>query len=150
MERIRKLCKYLKTQLSPNDIAYVKSVLGMSFDEVLNKDPVGLFLILLEVYVGYLHHIVMLYDLVELFKRIGKITSHQGIELVFDLGNKYIKVGEYVAEEHMAEIRDLYFKLFASDYGLSVLRELIDKVRDPRLADRFRRFFLVKPSKGYD
>jgi len=90
----------------------------------------------------------MLYGIVKLFDRLGVKFS---VVPVFDFGGgEYVKVREYVGKERLAEVYNLYFKLFVSEKGKRILMELIDKVQDPGLANRFRRFFLVELFKGYE
>jgi len=141
ISRIRELCKSLAKEVSPEDIAYIETVLGMNFHDALDKSPVALFLLLLEAYVGYVQHLVMIHDINKMFE-IFKIEDGP----VFLSNNgKLLSVSGFVRDYSIDEISVIYRKLFVSDDGKKVLRELISLVKDPRLRNRFQRLFLGGP-----
>ena len=56
---IRRLCRYLAEVLPRDDVLYVDNVLG-GFGRALEADPVALSLLLLECFVKYDQHLVMI------------------------------------------------------------------------------------------
>jgi len=132
---IRRLCRYLVDVLPRDDVSYVDIVLG-GFDKALEADPVALFLLLLECFVKYVQHLTMIYDIGVMFKALN-------LRPVLDLGHdQSLDVLKFVDRYGLGEVYRLYKDLFRSPSGIEVLKDLISRVRDERLRERFRRFFL--------
>jgi len=138
---IRWLCRYLAEVLPRDDVLYVDIVLG-GFDRALEDDPVALFLLLLECFVKYVQHLVMIHDIGVMFKALN-------LRPVLDLGyGEPLDVLVFVDRYGLDGVYKLYKDLFRSSSGIEVLRDLISRVRDGRLRLRFRRFFLGEGRYG--
>ena len=137
LSKVRKLCRLLVEEIPPEDLVYVETILGMAFRHALDRDPIALFLTLLERYVRYVQHLVMLHDIGVMFKDLG-------IEplLLFENG-KILHIPKYINRYALGEVSELYRRLFVSTNGKEVLRVLISRVKNPRLRNRFQRFFLA-------
>ena len=138
----RVLAKILVKEIrgfAPDDINYVELILGMSLSDALERDPVAVFLLLLEVYVGYVQHVLMLKEVYDVFNELWVEPS---LSPVLDFGyGKRILLSEFMREheEEIKEVVKLYRKIFIEHRSL--LNELVYKVKDEWLRRRLEAFY---------
>ena len=140
--KIRDITKFLGKELPRRTLEYIEALLGMSYDKALKEKPIELFLLLLESYMEYIHYIVMLNELEQIYTDI-----EVEIRPAFLTPNDIIPIKSLLMEFQSTRVYELYIKLFIRNEGKQTICKLISLVEDEILRRRLARFFL---GENYD
>jgi len=135
IEKVRELCKKLRSIVSSSDVAYIEGLLRMGIDKAIAEDPVATFLALLESFAGYVQHVVMVREVLEKLRMLG------AEDVLIPLSStKYVRASEFVEKHPVEKIDALYRKLFIEER--EVIERLVSMVRKFELRRRFEESFL--------